>query len=187
MKIQEKKYKDLNKPSLREDYLTPGVEIINPILNFCGLDMFDIDVCCTQENIPAERYFCGQLVDGLDQEWRGVCWLNPPYSKSEKWVKKAVKEVLKGAEVWAIIPARTETRYWQENILNNPHAFFVPLRKGICFLDPDTHEKMGMYKNPLAIVYFGKKAAEVCHAWNYNAPISAVAFLGETLKARVPA
>ncbi len=38
---------------------------------------FTLDVCALPENAKCERYFTPEA-DGLKQEWRGVCWMNPP-------------------------------------------------------------------------------------------------------------
>ena len=38
--------------SNRDDYMTPP-EIYEPILKLFHKNKFDIDVCCTQKNIPA--------------------------------------------------------------------------------------------------------------------------------------
>jgi len=39
---------------------------------------FDLDVCATKETAKCKRFFSPKD-DGLSQEWRGVCWMNPPY------------------------------------------------------------------------------------------------------------
>ena len=42
--------------SLTDDYMTPK-EIYQPILNFIEKEKFDLDVCTTKFNIPAD-YHC---------------------------------------------------------------------------------------------------------------------------------
>ena len=47
---------------------------------FDALDLahdFDLDVCALPDNAKCERYFTPEQ-DGLAQEWRGTCWMNPP-------------------------------------------------------------------------------------------------------------
>jgi len=104
---------------------------------------FDIDPCCHPHHYTAQRILCnlgrvcfppedadvmGSLepeyaaIDGLIQPWRGRVYMNPPYGrKIGKWVEKAVHEVECGnAElVVALLPARTDTRWWQDNILRS--------------------------------------------------------------------
>ena len=44
---------------------------------------FDLDVCATVENAKCKKYYRLEE-DGLKQEWKGVCWMNPPYGR-EIW------------------------------------------------------------------------------------------------------
>ena len=75
---------------------------------------FDLDVCATAGNAKCSRYFT-QTTDGLAQEWRGVCWMNPPYGAGiGAWVRKAYESSLLGATVVCLVPARTDTRWWQD-------------------------------------------------------------------------
>lgn len=58
--------------------------------------------------------------DGLTASWHGKVYMNPPYGREiGKWVTKAWSEVVSGnAElVVALLPARTDTKWWQLNIL----------------------------------------------------------------------
>ena len=50
---------------------------------------FETDVCALPENAKCKRFFTPEM-DGLKQEWAGVCWCNPPYGRQiGKWVEKA--------------------------------------------------------------------------------------------------
>ena len=52
---------------------------------------FDMDVAvpCNYDEIftPADKMFC-QCDDGLNQQWQGFVWMNPPYSKVTPWMDK---------------------------------------------------------------------------------------------------
>lgn len=75
---------------------------------------FTLDVCSTHENAKCERHFTIEE-DGLKQEWGGSCWMNPPYGREiGKWVKKAYEEAQKGATVVALLPARTDTKWFHD-------------------------------------------------------------------------
>lgn len=77
---------------------------------------FELDVCATAENAKCGRYFT-RADDGLAQEWRGVCWLNPPYGREiAKWIAKASSSARDGATVVCLVPARTDTRWWHDHI-----------------------------------------------------------------------
>ena len=78
---------------------------------------FNTDVCATKENAKCPIYFTPKE-DGLRQEWKGVCWMNPPYGRQiGKWVKKAYKSALGGSTVVCLVPARTDTRWFQDYCL----------------------------------------------------------------------
>ena len=79
---------------------------------------FDIDVCATKENSKCEKYYTPEM-DGLKQEWKGVCWCNPPYGREiGKWVEKAYKS---NCMVVMLLPARTDTKWFHDYCM-----------KGIC-------------------------------------------------------
>jgi hypothetical protein len=70
------------------DYWTPP-EV------FENLDIeFDIDVASPVGGvdwIPTKKYFTEQD-DGLEQDWEGTVWMNPPYGKyTEYWLDKFIK------------------------------------------------------------------------------------------------
>ena len=72
---------------------------------------FGTDVCAFPENAKCKRFFTPEM-DGLKQEWSGVCWCNPPYGRQiGKWVEKAVKSF---ATVVMLLPARTDTKWFHE-------------------------------------------------------------------------
>ena len=76
---------------------------------------FTLDPCTNGENAKCPTYFTAED-DGLAQDWAPhTVFMNPPYGrKINDWLEKAYQESLKGATVVALIPARTETRYWHD-------------------------------------------------------------------------
>lgn len=75
---------------------------------------FETDVCALPENAKCEKFFTPEM-DGLKQEWTGVCWCNPPYGRQiGKWVEKACKSF---ATVVMLIPARTDTKWFHDYCL----------------------------------------------------------------------
>ena len=84
---------------------------------------FTLDVCATHENAKCKNYFTEE-VDGLSQEWTGVCWMNPPYGRTIKqWMKKAYESSLNGATVVCLVPARTDTNWWHEYAMKGEIEF----------------------------------------------------------------
>ena len=79
---------------------------------------FNLDVCALEENAKCKDYFTPEI-DGLAQEWHGVCWMNPPYGREiVKWIKKAYEEAMRkgNCTVVALLPARTDTKWFHEYI-----------------------------------------------------------------------
>lgn len=86
---------------------------------------FTLDVCADETNHKCERYFSKEI-DGLSQPWDGVCWMNPPYGREiGKWVEKAKISAWGGAVVVALLPARTDTRWWREHVMEASELRFI--------------------------------------------------------------
>ena len=111
---------------------------------------FETDVCAIESNAKCKKYFTPEM-NGLKQEWNGVCWMNPPYGRGiGEWIKKAYESSLNGATVVCLIPSRTDTRWWHDYCMKGE----IRLVKG--------RLKFGDSKNsapfPSAIVIFSKNA-----------------------------
>lgn len=103
---------------------------------------FTIDVCATGSNTKCREFYSPEQ-DALKQDWKGVCWMNPPYGEPETaceadcrkkkcekrgrctsvyipgcsdFIKKARESAAAGATVVALLPSRTETRWWHDYI-----------------------------------------------------------------------
>jgi phage N-6-adenine-methyltransferase len=84
---------------------------------------FNLDVCATQDNRKCRNFYTKEL-DGLKQDWHGVCWMNPPYGREiGKWVQKAYEESLKGSTVVCLLPSRTDTRWWHDYCMKGEVRF----------------------------------------------------------------
>ena len=72
---------------------------------------FTLDVCADEINAKCKTFF-SKVQDGLQQEWNGTVWCNPPYGREiGKWVQKAAQS---NAVVVMLLPARTDTRWFHE-------------------------------------------------------------------------
>jgi len=86
---------------------------------------FTLDVCATAENAKCRR-FLTLADDGLSQDWRGICWMNPPYGRQiEHWVAKAKASADDGAMVVCLLPSRTDTRWWHEYVMQAAKIYFI--------------------------------------------------------------
>jgi phage N-6-adenine-methyltransferase len=128
----------------RMDWETPGdlFDRLHQEFNF------NLDVCALPHNSKCEQFF-SPSDDGLNQDWNGVCWMNPPYGREiGKWIQKAYEESLRGSKVVCLIPARTDTKYWHDYVMQ---ASEIRLIKGrVRFVGAEHSAPF-----PSAIVIFG--------------------------------
>ncbi len=117
---------------------------------------FDTDLAATDKNKKCMAYY-SISEDALKRQWKGVCWLNPPYGskdyKLKDWVKKSWQESKKdGCIVVLLIPARTNTGWWHDYCM---HASEIRFIKGRPKFNNSDH---GL-PQPLAIVIFKKETS----------------------------
>ena len=115
----------------------------------------ELDVCATAENAKCPRFFTRDQ-DGLQQTWTGRCWCNPPYGRGiGQWVKKAWESAHAGATVVCLLPARTDTKWWQDYVSRFGRVEFLRgrIRFGGC-------ENSAPF--PSAIVIFRPAAGRAC-------------------------
>jgi site-specific DNA-methyltransferase (adenine-specific) len=85
---------------------------------------FDLDVAATAENCWVENYLGPDRgrpdrTDALACDWSllgPVCWMNPPYSRCREFIAKAACEARRGATVVALVPSRTDTRWYHAHV-----------------------------------------------------------------------
>lgn len=80
---------------------------------------FTLDPCSDGLNAKCSKYYT-QEDDGLSKSWAGErVFMNPPYGRViGEWVRKAYEESLsENTVVVALIPARTDTRYWHDYVM----------------------------------------------------------------------
>ena len=179
--------------SITNKYQTPKT-IYRPILDFCGVKKFNIDVCCDDVNIPALEHF---TFDGASRNWL-IRWLpttdhlinfmNPPFDKTKIWLEKAFHEVLKNnnCEVWCVLPGdRLNNNYFTKRLNANSNWFIAALRGRVNFINPALtdeenriNDKNGGYNKPIFIMYIGKNAAEYAQRWHREQPIKSIVMKG---------
>jgi len=80
---------------------------------------FDVDAAATAENAKCLHWLgpgSGLSLDALTVPWcHGLWhWLNPPYSRCKEFIAKAAKERVLGVPTVALVPARTDTKWFHE-------------------------------------------------------------------------
>lgn len=114
-----------------------------------ALYKFTLDVCANSDNAKCPKFFSTED-NGLEQNWSGVCWMNPPYGREIiHWMKKAYESSLTGATVVCLVPARTDTKWWHEYAMNGDIEF---IRGRLKFGDAKNSAPF-----PSAVVVFSKK------------------------------
>jgi phage N-6-adenine-methyltransferase len=85
---------------------------------------FKLDVCASASNAKCENFFTVED-NGLEQEWTGSCWMNPPYGRSiGKWMQKAYESsVYNNATVVCLVPSRTDTKWWHDYAMKGDIEF----------------------------------------------------------------
>lgn len=122
---------------------------------------FVLDAAATKDNALCKSYFTIDD-DALKQDWAkyGSVWCNPPYGREiGKFVKKAYEESKKGATVVMLIPARVDTRWWQDYCSQGSVLFIRGRLKFVNKMLPSYKEdgdfKISPAPFPSAIVTFG--------------------------------
>jgi len=113
---------DLMFSSATDQWATPQ-QFFN---DWAQLFPFTLDVCADASNAKCPRYFTRED-DGLRQDWAPeVCWMNPPYGREiGRWVRKAYEESQKGATVVCLLPARTDTAWWHDYVIDHAQVAFI--------------------------------------------------------------
>lgn len=87
---------------------------------------FDLDVAGfhDQNHVPAEKVYCECCHDGLDNDWFGFVWMNPPYSNPTPWVDKFIAHN-QGVALLPITRGKWWDRVWSSTgyILPTPYNF----------------------------------------------------------------
>jgi phage N-6-adenine-methyltransferase len=106
---------------MNNEWSTPK-EIFEHLDDFWG---FNLDPCATKENAVCKNYFTKED-DGLEKSWEGhTVFMNPPYDRSiYKWVQKAYYEA-DHCIVVALLPARTDTKWFHEFIYGQFEPVFI--------------------------------------------------------------
>jgi hypothetical protein len=64
--------------------------------------------------MPAKQLTAVSLFAGVG----GVVFCNPPYGREiGKWTRKAVEQAAQGKTIVLLIPSRTDTKWWHEDVM----------------------------------------------------------------------
>lgn len=87
---------------------------------------FTLDPAADDSNHKCEKYYTAAQ-DGLLQNWGGeTVFCNPPYGREiGKWVKKAYESARECPAIVMLLPARTDTKWFHNYILNKATVHWI--------------------------------------------------------------
>ena len=87
---------------------------------------FYCDVCASKENTKCNKFF-DKFNSCLDNDWFECNFMNPPYGREiGKFVKKAYDQWrLNDCTTVALLPARTDTKWFHDYIYNYTTILFI--------------------------------------------------------------
>lgn len=121
---------------------------------------FTLDVACLESSALCSKFFTPDD-DGLSQDWSGdVAWNNPPYNDIKTWAAKSAESHANGGTVVMLIPARTDTKAFQ-NIIASTATCVCFVRGRLKFDNPSlpswkedgSHKKTGAPFPSLLVIW----------------------------------
>jgi len=97
-----------------------------------SLGAFDLDPCGDPRHHTANTIY---HYDGLNKEWFGRVWLNPPYSNVSSWTEKMIQH----NNGICLVFSRTDTK-WAQKAMNAAQSIFF-ISKRIKFFSPVVESK----------------------------------------------
>ena len=91
---------------------------------------FILDAASSDQNAKCEHHYTAEN-SGLEHSWEGeTVFCDPPYGRNiGDWIRKASQEASKpDTLVVLLVPARTDTRWFQNHILHRAEVRFLPGR-----------------------------------------------------------
>jgi hypothetical protein len=143
--INKKDYKPNN------DYYTPKW-----IFDALGVE-FDVDVAAPKGGldwIPAKRFIDIEQ-DGLNTEWIGKAWMNPPYSQCVPWVRR-FREHNNGI---ALLP--TSKAAWFKHLFDDEKVSVLHPSQNVRFTTPNNEVK-GIFM-PTLLFGMGEECIQALH------------------------
>jgi len=143
----------MKRPGATCEWYTP-TNIVDRVIATLG--HIDLDPCSNKlESIPACRHFT-KKDDGLNQEWAGKVYMNPPWGKALRlWAAKLVSDVRSGrvTEAISLTPAQNINRQWFNRFLVGQVQVFVT--GSVKFWNSKTDDNNPGWPLPIMIQYFG--------------------------------
>ena len=89
---------------------------------------FDLDACATRSLAKCTDFCDPKLENGLERSWEGRrVFCNPPYSRAlmPRWAKKFARSAPESTCAIMLVPARTDTKWFQAVACLGPELVFL--------------------------------------------------------------
>lgn len=118
---------------------------------------FDLDPCAAETNPfwVAKRSYTVKD-NGLEMDWTGRVFMNPPFSNTAPWIKKHAAY----AHGISLIPASVESVVWRETVWKRAHAILL-LHGRTRFCNPDGSSTTGRPLRSIALIAWNNKDAQI--------------------------
>lgn len=116
---------------------------------------FEVDVAATEQNALC-RYKFTRETNGLEQHWShfSTAWCNPPYSKLDPWLEKAVAEAADGCTTVMLLPTPNGEERWGRWLYDTAsEVIFINGR--LTFLDSGGKPRAGNNRGSIIAIYRG--------------------------------
>lgn len=114
--------RNIHYSSARDDWPTPRELFETLKAEF----HFTLDAAASHTNTKVPSNYYTNEDNGLVQPWTGTVWCNPPYGRGiGKWIEKAIQSANEGATVALLVPARTDSVWFQQLLRQNPEVRFL--------------------------------------------------------------
>lgn len=123
---------------------------LTPLALLGRLGAFDLDPCAFPGHRTAQRLICWPE-DGLQTNWVGRVWLNPPYSEPTPWLER----LLHHGNGIALMLASTDTKWFHDFVVKATGLLFIRGRP--TFLREDFTE-VGLMRASVLVAFGAENA-----------------------------
>ena len=113
------------------EWHSPAIAVEPARLVMGGIDLDPASCAAANAFIDADRYY-DQEEDGLEQQWFGRCWINPPYGKLAPLVARRFREFYPGPVTmacWLLSNHHESTQWFHDLVAGLDHIICKPWRR----------------------------------------------------------
>jgi phage N-6-adenine-methyltransferase len=159
------------RPSTSTQAVGTPVRFLDAARRLFSIKEFSVDLAADPSNAVCD-VFLTEAVNALAPEvrWRDYCgskgwgWLNPPFKEIGPWVEKAWRESRNGARLMVLVPAATDTQWWDSHVRGK--AYIIYIKGRFAFVGHTAH-----YPKGLALLVYAPflKGGDRVWAWTDDA------------------